>query len=537
MKPVTVKRLRLLGGAASVLLLIALALAAWFYVKMRASLPLLDGQASIAGLGANVTVERDAQGVPTLRGSSRLDVAAALGFLHAQDRFFQMDCSRRHAAGELAELFGKAALPHDRLVRIHGFRTLAQQVLKNLSADERELIEAYTKGVNVGLARLGTKPFEYILTRNEPQPWKAEDCVLMVYAMTLDLQDEDAVYEQSLAALHDTLGQPALAYFAPLIGPEDAALDNTTASLAPMPTERMIDIRRRTYTTEEKHASLTHRELPEVLPGSNAFALSGKYTDSGAALLANDMHLKLRVPNTWYRASLVFPATNSQGETRVTGVTLPGAPLVIAGSNGHIAWGFTNAYADTSDLIVVNATTAGPGTYMNGDKVLLYEKRTESIRVKGNEPETISISSTIPTSATLRSNGSPTIPRPPTSACSASKAHKPCSRPSTSPTALAFPLKIFSSQTPAARSAGRSAVVCPSASDLMGACLHRGVLAIASGTVFYLLAMYPRSPLRLTAASGPVTSACSVVTRCGSSATAATNSQCAPAAFATTWRR
>ena len=395
MKPVTAKRLRLLGGAASVLLLIALALVAWFYVKMRASLPQLDGQASITGLSAKVTVERDAQGVPTLRGSSRLDVAVALGFLHAQDRFFQMDCARRHAAGELAELFGKAALPHDRLVRIHGFRTLAQQVLKNLPAEERDLIEAYTKGVNAGLARLGTKPFEYILTRNDPQPWKAEDSVLMVYAMTLDLQDEDAVYEQSLAALHDTLGQPALAYFAPLVGPDDATLDNTSAPLAPMPTQRMIDIRQRTYTTEEKHAALAHRENPEVLPGSNAFALAGKFTDSGVALLANDMHLKLRVPNTWYRASLVFPVTHGQGETRITGVTLPGAPLVIAGSNGHIAWGFTNAYADTSDLVVVNATTAGPGTYMNGDKVLLYETRTEVIRVKGGEPETISISSTI----------------------------------------------------------------------------------------------------------------------------------------------
>ena len=391
MKPVTAKRLRLLISTISVLLLIALAAAAWFYLKTRASLPLLDGQAAVSGLGARVTVERDALGVPTIHGTNRLDVARALGFIHAQDRFFQMDCTRRHAAGELAGLFGKDALPHDRQIRIHSFRTLAQKVLAKLAPNEHALVEAYTQGVNAGLTQLGAKPFEYVLLRTEPQPWQAEDSVLMVYAMTLDLQDKDATYERSLAALHDTLGQTALAYFAPLIGPDDAALDSTTATLAPMPTERMIDIRKRVYETEEKHASHTNSELPVVLPGSNAFALAGSLTTS-SALLANDMHLNLRMPNTWYRASLVFPAADGQGETRVTGVTLPGAPLVVAGSNGHIAWGFTNAYADTSDVVVVNTTTAGPGTYSNGNDILMYEKRTETIQVKGGKAETIEIS-------------------------------------------------------------------------------------------------------------------------------------------------
>jgi len=333
--------------------------------------------------------------VPTVQGANRLDVARALGFLHAQDRFFQMDCARRHAAGELAELFGRAALPHDRKVRIHSFRTLAQKVLAKLVPEERALVDAYTAGVNAGLAKLGAKPFEYILLRAEPQPWKAEDSVLMIYAMTLDLQEQDATYEQSLAAVRDTLGQTALAYFAPLIGPDDSALDGTTANLAPMPTERMIDIRKRVYSTEEKHAALGHNKSPEVLPGSNAFVLAGNHTSSGTALLANDMHLTLRVPNTWYRASLVFPAANGHGETHITGVTLPGAPLVVAGSNGHIAWGFTNAYADISDLVVINATTAGHGTYLDGDTARLYEKRTEVIRVKGAPPETIDIPWTV----------------------------------------------------------------------------------------------------------------------------------------------
>jgi len=391
MKLVTAKRLRLLGGAASVLLLIALVLAGWFYLKLRASLPALDGHAAITGLSAPVTVERDAQGVPVIRGTSRLDVARALGFLHAQERFFQMDCARRHAAGELAALFGKAALPHDQKVRIHHFRTLAQQVLAKLAPEERALIDAYTAGANAGLVTLSAKPFEYILLRSEPLPWQPEDSVLMVYAMTLDLQDENAVYEQSLAALHDNLGQSALNYFAPLIGPDDAALDHTTTPLAPMPTERQIDLRKRVYSTVEKHAALAHPAADAVLPGSNAFALAGPRTASGAALLANDMHLGLRVPNTWYRASLVFPATNGQGETRLTGVTLPGAPLVVAGSNGHIAWGFTNAYADTADLVIINPTSAGHNTYSNGSDIAMYETRTDTIQVKGSASVTLEI--------------------------------------------------------------------------------------------------------------------------------------------------
>jgi penicillin amidase len=388
MKPVTAKRLRLLASVASVLLFIALLFAAWFYHKLRSSLPVLDGKATIAGLVTPVTVERDAQGVPTVRGANRLDVARALGFLHAQDRFFQMDCARRHAAGELAELFGQAALLHDKQVRLHGFRTLAKKVLAALPSDERTLVEAYTQGVNAGLARLGTKPFEYILLRETPQLWQPEDSVLMIYAMTLDLQEKDAGYEQSLAALHDTLGKSALDYFAPLIGPDDAALDGTTAPLAPMPTERMIDIRKRVYVTEEKHAALHRHERPEVLPGSNAFALAGTHTVTGSALIASDMHLSLRVPNIWYRVSLVFPSTNGQGETHVTGVTLPGSPIIVAGSNGHIAWGFTNSYADTSDLVVIDAP-AGPGTYSNRDDIAMYEKRSEIIRIHGEKPEIV----------------------------------------------------------------------------------------------------------------------------------------------------
>ena len=215
MTPAVAKRFRLLASALSVLLLVGALAAGGFYFRIRASLPRLDGATTVAGLGAPVTVERDAQGVPTLRGQSRADVSRALGWLHAQERFFQMDLLRRSSAGELAELFGKAALPRDRATRMHGFRKLAQRVLAQLSPAERTQLDAYTAGVNAGLAALGDKPFEYLVLRTTPQPWRPEDSILVVYAMTLDLQDEVGLHEQTLMTLRDKLGDEAVAFFAP----------------------------------------------------------------------------------------------------------------------------------------------------------------------------------------------------------------------------------------------------------------------------------------------------------------------------------
>src|SRR3954471_9725750 len=148
MKAAAAKRLRLLASFVSVLLLVAIVGAFWFYAKLRASLPQLDGTARVTGLGSAVTIERDALGVPTIKGGSRLDVARALGWLHAQDRFFQMDVLRRNSAGELAAAFGKRALPRDKANRTHGFRKLAQEVVAHLPPDQRAVLEAYTAGVN-----------------------------------------------------------------------------------------------------------------------------------------------------------------------------------------------------------------------------------------------------------------------------------------------------------------------------------------------------------------------------------------------------
>lgn len=394
MSPAVAQRLRLLASALSVLAVAALAAAGWFYTRLRASLPQLDGAATVQGLAAPVQVERDALGVPTIRGQNRADVARGLGWLHAQDRFFQMDLLRRSSAGELAEIFGQRALPRDRANRRFGFRALAQKVVANLPAGERAVLDAYTAGVNAGLGALGARPFEYYVLRESPQPWRPEDSILVGYTMTLDLQDENGRYEKTLMTLRDQLGKEAFAFFAPLVGPDDAALDGSTSPLAPIPGPKVINLRAAKVSRDATPPVRPARPLPasfpfpgrdpETVPGSNAFALGGARTANGAGLLANDMHLDHGVPNIWYRASLEFPAQ------KITGVTLPGMPLVVAGSNGRVAWGFTYTYADTGDLVVVEPVPGLTSWYAapNAQSVK-YETRTETINVHGGKPVTV----------------------------------------------------------------------------------------------------------------------------------------------------
>src|SRR5436190_9096810 len=176
--------------------------------RVRASLPQLDGAATIAGLAANVRVERDALGVPTITGASREDVARALGFLHAQDRFFQMDLQRRQPAGELSGLVGARALEVDQEIRVHRFRDVAHRALGLAEPSYRHVLEAYADGVNAGLNGLAAPPFEYLVLRTKPEPWLPEDSILTLLAMFNTLQGRQAAFEQSHGALRDTLPEP-----------------------------------------------------------------------------------------------------------------------------------------------------------------------------------------------------------------------------------------------------------------------------------------------------------------------------------------
>jgi penicillin amidase len=375
------RALAALGIVCAVAAVAAAGAGLWLRGRIAACLPRLDGTSELRGLASPATVARDALGVPTVTAGSRIDVARATGWLHAQDRFFQMDVLRRRGAGELSELFGKAALPLDREARMHGFRKVARLVLERERPERRALVGAYADGVNAGLRALGAKPWEYAVLRSEPQPWTPEDSILITFAMTLDLQEPTGRYHRSLAAVRNELGPASLAFFAPLLNPQDAALDGSVLPAAPIPPASELDVRGRAAAPAAAMRAGAPPWGDRETPGSNSFAVAGVRADGGGALVANDMHLHLGVPNIWYRMSLRWPGHSE------TGVTLPGSPTLVAGSTGRIAWGFTNSNAGTGDLLVVDPSIS-PALY-HGPKakgLLPYEKRTEAVAVRGSKP-------------------------------------------------------------------------------------------------------------------------------------------------------
>ncbi len=371
------KSLKILAWILGSVLALLLLATGWAWWRINGSLPALDGTVKLSGLGAPVAVERDALGVPTITAATRADAARALGFLHAQDRFFQMDLMRRSGAGELSELFGAAALDYDKSHRLHGFRRTAEKALALVSPEKRAVLEAYAAGINAGLAALPQTPWEYTLLRSDPQPWKTEDSLLVIYAMWFDLQDASGQDEISLQALRDTLGSSGAEFFAPHGGSWDAALDGSTF---PAPALPQLRLKKSGEGTPTALLSLQER----MLPGSNSLAVSGAHGANGA-IIANDMHLNLNVPHIWYRA--VMKWTDAAGTAhRVVGVTLPGVPALVAGSNGMIAWGYTNSYIDTIDVVSVEVDNTAKVFYRTPHGFAELEDRHETINVRGGKP-------------------------------------------------------------------------------------------------------------------------------------------------------
>jgi penicillin amidase len=368
--------------------LVAAALAALaFWLFLKGSLAQLDGQATGQGLSSLVAVTRDANGVPNITGQNPVDVAFALGFVHAQERFFQMDLLRRLPAGELAELFGPKALAADRQHRFHRLRARAELALKNAPAEEQQRLERYADGVNAGLKALKTRPWEYLVTLSRPRPWTPADSLLVVWAMYWDLQGNLEPREWSRGWLKEHVSPEQLAFLLPDSTAFDAPLDGpspnpvlTVPATAPDWWSRPV---------EQKTGSLP----PDNIVGSNNWAVAGSRTADGHGILHNDMHLGINLPPIWYRAQLTFH--DEQNAIRsVVGVTLPGVPGVVVGSNGHVAWGFTNSYGDWLDLVRLDQDAAHPGQVKVGEDWVSPATYDETILVNGGPPEKLIIHET-----------------------------------------------------------------------------------------------------------------------------------------------
>lgn len=360
------------------------------YFVVRGSVPQLNGSLHAAGLSAQVTVERDALGVATVRGANQRDVAYAIGFVHAQERFFEMDLMRRSAAGELSELFGSAALSIDKQRRPFRMRMRAQEVVQSLKDDENAALSAYSDGVNAGLAALSSRPWEYWLLGQTPRAWSTVDSILVTQAMFFELNDATNARELAFSRIRSALHESVYKFLSSTGGPLDAPLFGPPMRVPATPSQSDIDI----HGLDAKLFHPPHADSPDV-PGSNSFAVNGALTKTHAALVANDMHLTLRVPDIWFRARLIYPSTRRSGETvDLIGATLPGVPVLVAGSNRRVAWGFTNSYGDWLDWVRVNVDAADKNRYRTAEGSETMQQSEEIIKVHNAADEKITVRET-----------------------------------------------------------------------------------------------------------------------------------------------
>lgn len=393
----TARHRHLLRWSGAVLLAVAVALVGTGWWLLAGSRAQLDGHRAMPGLHSQVTLQRDALGTLTVTGTDRGDVSYALGFVHAQERFFAMDLMRRVAAGELAALLGPRALPLDLDHRRHRLRAVVHAAYLQLPADQQVQLQRYRDGVNAGLAALRVKPWEYLLLRAQPRPWQVDDSMLMIAAMYMQLQgDGGNVRELRLAQMRAVLPGP-LADF--LLAPDpdwEAPLQGPLSHRPVLPGTRVIDLRAQPARPASASLAVALRPATQShYAGSNSFAVAGRLTANGAALLANDMHLHLGVPNIWYRTRLHYPDPGAPGGQRdLNGVSLPGMPALVVGSNGEVAWGFTNSAGDWADWVRVLRDPDDPERYRVPDGWARIEHHTERIAVKGGADVVLDVAQT-----------------------------------------------------------------------------------------------------------------------------------------------
>ncbi|MDZ4829787.1 MAG: penicillin acylase family protein [Phycisphaerae bacterium] len=396
---------------------------------------------SLTGLFGPASASIDALGIPLIEAGSLADAVMVEGYLHARDRYAQMDLMRRFAAGEIAELLGPLATAVDRQQRVMRLRAAAQRHVAALDDRHRALLKAYVRGVNAGLASLETPPAEHRLFQLAPTSWTEEDSLLVALSMCAMLND-GARIEQSMGTISAVIPAPILAYLAFPISTSDAPViaDSAPPELPAIPGPDVVDTRglavarpsdrssadpASTLPLLDAIASASEYPSLDCVPGSNGWVVSGSRSTTGAAILANDMHLAITIPSVWYRASLrygsdVLPSPKSEqrlneSDDRVAprnppgmqgrdsheldGLTLPGAPGVVSGTNGRIAWGFTNVEGDFIDFVVIELDPTDPSRYLVPKSLVPegsepFRIARETLRVRGLADQTIDIKET-----------------------------------------------------------------------------------------------------------------------------------------------
>jgi penicillin amidase len=358
--------LRIAAGIAVAILLLAL-LAVDFVNSFRRSVPDYDGTRGVAGLTAELQISRDAHAIPHIAAASFADAAFGLGYVHAQDRLWQMEISRRYIQGRLSEAFGADALATDSGMRALGLYRAATEALIHLKPETRRVLESYAGGVNAFLQDRSTHlPIEFTLAGITPEPWRPEDSIAVLKGMAAQLSG-NAGSESARARLLPLLGRGGVQDFL------------TPFSAAPLPAW-LDGIYGLTQVARGPG-------IPDI-SASNNWVVGGANSVTGKPLLANDPHLGFTLPSTWYLAHLALPGED------MAGGTLAGIPAIVAGRNRHVAWGLTNTEPDTQDLYLERLDPDNPNRYQTPAGFAEFETRIETIKVRFGADKQIRVRAT-----------------------------------------------------------------------------------------------------------------------------------------------
>lgn len=356
----------------SAFVLVLVAVISVVFGLLTASLPVTEGELSLTGLTAKVTVDSDELGNPSITADSRVDAFRTLGFLHARDRLFQMELMRRNSAGRLAELFGTSVVKLDRKQRGYQFSRTARQIVSDLPVQQRQILQAYVAGVNAYIEQAGVLAPEFLVLQHRPEPWREEDSILVVLGMfqMLNGQEQD---ERMLSVMEKALPADLVKFLTP---DTDIYSQTLFGGSAARRFSQRISPEAFAFLPAADYVADKGIDAESVIAGSNNWVVAGSKTADGRAIIANDMHLGLSVPNIWYRAALRYQ------QQHIYGVTLPGVPGVIVGGNDYVAWGFTNVTADLVDLIRLEINPDNPGQYRTEHGWLDFAEHQETIHVK-----------------------------------------------------------------------------------------------------------------------------------------------------------
>jgi penicillin amidase len=367
-----VKRLRTFLAIFSLTLIIVLVSVILLLRRIgTSSLPQEDGIVAVHGIGGNVEVSRDTLGVPYITAQSDSDAYFALGFVHGQDRFFQMEMYRRLGEGRLSEVFGKKTVAIDELFHTLRFSEMADSIYASSSPISKDILRWYSDGVNAYLSTTKALPAEFAMLQLEPDKWRPQDCIVVARLMAWELNISWWT-KPVFGEIFDKFGSDTAALLIPDF--------NSVSKPSHLPRKKFssalngfIDL------NSEAMKFIEGARSPDGV-GSNNWTISPARTNTGSAILCNDPHLAFSEPAKWYFASISSPSLH------VIGVTLPGTPGIVIGRNNDISWGMTNVMADDADFYTIEPDSADSDFYWYDGKLVAYRITTDTIKIKGENP-------------------------------------------------------------------------------------------------------------------------------------------------------